>query len=117
MKKFNLLSVFIFLLSLTISQAAVNRDSNEIIDTYAKKGKNTFKIHQDNSSKKITLSSEGDSYSVEIFNSEGDILKSLELKKNSSIDVSTKDLKPGTYYVRYVGNSTKNNSVKKLVIL
>lgn len=114
MKIFNFLFVFIFLTSLTAVHATTN--TNQVIDTYAKKGKSTFKIHQDNSSKKITLTSGEDHYSVEIFNTEGDVLKSLELKKNSSIEVSTKDLKSGTYYVRYVGNSTKNNSVKKMVI-
>lgn len=89
----------------TTANANINFDKNP-----------SFDFHQDTDSKKITLKTFNNTYKVELFDTEGNILKTFNLKKNKRKTISTKKLKAGTYFLRYVGNTGKNNSVVKINI-
>ncbi|MGY5352735.1 T9SS type A sorting domain-containing protein [Wenyingzhuangia sp. IMCC45533] len=109
MKFFKFTLALAFLFSLTIQA------NNQSVD-YKIKNNSPVKHYHDALSKKLTLTSDNNNYSVEIFDAEGVVIKSLELDKNSKIDISTKEMKSGNYYIRYMSNSKKGNFVKKLVI-
>ena len=76
----------------------------------------TFKFEQNSLDKKIILNSNNSSYTVEIFDTEGNTIKKLNLKKNKTSKISTSKMKPGKYFLRYVGEDEKNNSVKTIII-
>lgn len=102
-----LMFAFIFCISISLH-------ATPSITSPTKEDNKTFKYHQN--SKKIVLKTFDSTYHVELFDAEGNILKTLKLKKNSRKNISTKKMKAGTYFLRYVGNSTKNNSVVKIKI-
>ena len=80
------------------------------------KESHTLTFEQNHLSKKITLNSYNSSYTIEIFDTEGNVVKTLKMKKNSKLEVSTTNIKSGKYYLRYIGKDKKNNSVKVLFI-
>jgi|GEM_PF-6646500 len=76
----------------------------------------SFVFHHNKPLKKLTLKTFESDYTVEIFDTEGNTIKVYKIAKNTRLEVSTADIKPGNYFLRYVGNSPKNNSVEKLSI-
>lgn len=99
-----------------ITIVAVLFSVNTFANNNTKKNSSSFSFHQDEMSKKLILNSKKIDYTVEIFNEEGDLIQQVILKKNTSLEVSTKNIKPGNYFIRYISNNKNNNSVKKLVI-
>lgn len=76
----------------------------------------TLTVKYDKSLDQVVLNSFNSEFAVQIFDVEGNTVKEVVVKKNKSKKISTKELEAGKYFVRYVGNSARNNSVKKLVI-
>lgn len=81
-------------------------------------GKNTHFTFQHNTVlKTLTLKTFNSNYTVEIYDMTGKSIHTYNLDKNTSMNISTANIKPGTYYLRYVGNSRKSyNSVEKLIL-
>jgi len=67
-------------------------------------------------SKSICFKSATKNYCVEIYNMEGDLVKKADLIKKKYTRVSTSKLKPGKYFIRYIGETEKNNFVKKITL-
>ena len=103
---------FTILLS-TVAQATTNLSS---VNYNGKKGNHTLTLKQNYLSKKITLNSFNSKYTIEIFDTEGNLMKSSKIKKNSKLEISTADLHPGKYYLRYISKNKHNNSVKSIII-
>ena len=66
--------------------------------------------------KEIIFSTFNSDFSVLIFDKEGITVKEVVIHKNKKHTISIEDLKPGEYFVRYIGDSVNNNSEKKIVI-
>ena len=74
-------------------------------------------VFEQNTAKKILiLKSYQSDFSVQLFDIDGNTIENLTIKKNTQLEISTKDLKPGDYYLRYIGATTKNNRTKKITI-
>ena len=104
-----------YFIAITLLFTSFSQASNINSKQPNKKENHTLTFEQNDIAKKITLNSYNSDYIVEIFDTEGNITKKLNLKKNSNIEVSTADLKAGKYFLRYVGKNKKNNSVKKII--
>ncbi|MGY5352736.1 T9SS type A sorting domain-containing protein [Wenyingzhuangia sp. IMCC45533] len=109
MRFFKFTLALVFLLSLSIQANNTPIDDNI-------KNNSLVKHYYDSLSNKLILTSDSHNYSIEIFDDEGVVIKSIALDKNSKIDVSIKEMKSGIYYLRYMSNNKKGNFVKKLVI-
>lgn len=108
--KITFVYTIIFLLATSISSQA------STLNTNPKKNTSLY-LHHNASLKNITLKVFKKNYTVQIFDIDGNLIKSYDLIKNTKLEVSTKDFKRGTYIVRYVGKSKRSyNSAKKLII-
>ena len=76
----------------------------------------TLTFEQNYLLKKITLNSYNSAYTVEIFDAKGNTVKKMTIENNSKLEIPTAKIKPGRYFLRYVGKNKKNNSVKSIII-
>lgn len=119
MRKSNLAFCTTFLLIILFSNTSVANTyyNTTSLNKYLTTINNpSFSFYQDIDAKKIIFNSNNLDYTIEIFNEDGDVIKKLTIKKNTKLEISTKEFKSGEYFLRYTSNSTKNNSVKKITI-
>lgn len=76
----------------------------------------SFAFYQVASSKKLVLKAFNSNYKVQIFNEDGKAIESYSVKKNSRLETSTVNIKPGKYFLRYISDGIYNNSTKILII-
>ncbi len=106
---------FIILLS-TATQAKTTLSTINNNPQNTDNEKKTLTFYQDSSTQKLILNSPNHNYTIEIFDDEGQVIKTLQLKKNVTLIVPTDDIKSGNYFLRYISKNKKNNSVKKLTL-
>jgi len=107
--------------TLIIMLIFVSANANVLISTppesdQGKSKQSSLTLKHDKEAKVITFSSYNSKFSVEIFDVEGNTLKTEKIKKNKTKTISIKDINSGVYFIRYIGDSEKNNSVKKILI-
>lgn len=107
--KKHILSIIAFILFFATVQATT-------IDTTDNKDKPSVSLEHNIKAQTLILKSLDSNYAIEIFDKEGNTLKSATLNKNSTLKISISDIQPGVYFLRYVGSDIQNNSVKKIVI-
>jgi len=106
--------VVVILAVFTVNVNAFNSTPPESEEAQSEESSLTYKF--DKETKELTFSSYNSGYKIEIFDVEGNTISVNDVEKNNTKTISTSDILPGKYYVRYIGNSAKNNSVKKIVI-